>query len=125
MPKQKSKYAIDECTLKNILKKLPKDKKLVEKSKTFHALSEQVRIKILNALSIRPLCVCVLTEITKMKYSKLSYHLSILKERGLIASKEDGNWLIYRLTPFGKRMIKIVKTKFYISDSSSKTKILI
>jgi ArsR family transcriptional regulator len=125
MPKQKSKYAIDECTLKDVLKQLPKNRILADKSKIFHALSEPIRMKILSVLSLRPLCVCVLTEITKMKYSKLSYHLSILKENNLITCKEDGNWLIYRLTPFGKRMVKIVRTKIYISDSSSKTKILI
>jgi len=42
-----------------------------------------------------------------MKYSKLSYHLSVLKECGLVSSKEDGNWIIYSITSPGKRMIKL------------------
>jgi len=110
MGRKKSKYAINECTLKDLLKKLPKNRVFEDKSRVFHALSEPIRMKILSALSLRPLCVCVLTEITKMKYSKLSYHLSILKERGLIASKEDGNWIIYSITASGKRMIKLLDT---------------
>lgn len=109
MRKTKSKYAIDECTLKNLLKKLPKNKNLVRKSKIFHALSEPVRLKILNALAIRPLCVCILTEITKMKYSKLSYHLSILKENDLVNCREDGNWIIYSITNYGKKVIKLLQ----------------
>lgn len=110
MGRKKSKYAIDECTIKNLVKKLPKDRALANKSKIFHALSEPIRMKILSALSLRPLCVCVLTEITKMRYSKLSYHLSVLKEVGLVSSKEDGSWIIYSITTLGKRMIKLLNT---------------
>lgn len=110
MSRKKSKYAIDECTIKDLVKKLPKDRALANKSKIFHALSEPVRMKILSALLVRPLCVCVLTEITKMRYSKLSYHLSVLKECGLVSSKEDGNWIIYSITILGKRMIKLLNT---------------
>lgn len=110
MSGKKSKYAIDECALKDLLKKLPKDRVFEDKSRIFHALSEPVRMKILNALSVRPLCVCVLTEITKMKYSKLSYHLSVLKEVGLVSSKEDGSWIIYSITALGKGMIKLLNT---------------
>jgi len=106
MVRKKSKYALEECELKDLIGKLLSKKELGIRSKTFHALSEPVRLKILSALSIRPLCVCVLTEITKMKYSKLSYHLSVLKECGLVSSKEDGNWIIYSITTLGKRMIK-------------------
>jgi len=109
MSRKKSKYAIDECIIKDLLKKLPKDRALANKSKIFHALSEPARMKILSALSVRTLCVCVLTEITKMKYSKLSYHLSVLKGCGLVSSKEDGNWIIYSITAPGKRMIKLFR----------------
>ncbi|MBU3901997.1 MAG: hypothetical protein KKE04_01365, partial [Candidatus Thermoplasmatota archaeon] len=66
MNRKKSKYAIDECTIKDLVKKLPKDRAFEDKSRVFHALSEPVRMKILSALSVRPLCVCVLTGITKM-----------------------------------------------------------
>jgi len=107
MSRKKSKYAIDECTIKDLLKKIPKDRVFEDKSRVFHALSEPIRMKILSALSLRPLCVCVLTEITRMKYSKLSYHLSVFKECGLVSSKEDGNWIIYSITSPGKRMIKL------------------
>lgn len=108
MNRKKSKYAIDECTIKGLLKKLPKDRVFEDKSRVFHALSEPVRMKILSALSVRPLCVCVLKEITKMKYSKLSYHLSILRKCGFVSSEEDGNWMIYSITTLGKKMIKLL-----------------
>jgi ArsR family transcriptional regulator len=38
--------------------------------------------------------------------SKLSYHLNILKESGLIEGKYHGNWIIYSLTVSGKKMIR-------------------
>jgi ArsR family transcriptional regulator len=33
--------------------------------------------------------------------SKLSYHLNILRENGLIVSEQQGNWMIYRITEKG------------------------
>lgn len=109
MAQKKSKYALEERALKDLMGKLISKKELGIRSKTFHALSEPVRLKILSALSIRPLCVCVLTELTKMKYSRLSYHLSILKRAKLVSCKEEGNWVIYSITTLGKGMTKLFK----------------
>jgi ArsR family transcriptional regulator len=38
--------------------------------------------------------------------SKLSYHLNILKESGLIEGKYHGNWIIYSLTDTGREHIR-------------------
>lgn len=37
--------------------------------------------------------------------SKLSYHLTILKESGLISGEYHGNWIIYSITPDGLRYL--------------------
>lgn len=107
--KPKSKYALSECEVKNIEDKLLSKSELEKRAKIYHALSDPVRLKILSAVAIRPLCVCVLTEITKMNYSKLSYHLSILKENNLVNCREDGNWIIYNITEHGKKVIKLLQ----------------
>ncbi|RJS77573.1 ArsR family transcriptional regulator [Methanophagales archaeon] len=45
----------------------------------------QIRLRILKASRISDLCgVCVLVELMDCEYSKLSYHLKLLKEAGLI-----------------------------------------
>jgi len=73
------------------------------KSKVHKALSNQVRLKILALLKEQDLCVCVLKEILDIKDSKLSYHLSVLKEEDLIVGERDANFMIYRLTEKGDK----------------------
>ncbi len=69
------------------------------------ALADPIRVRILKALRIEDLCVCVFVELMNCEYSKLSYHLRLLKEAGLIDSKKDGKFLIYRLTEFGAKKV--------------------
>lgn len=69
------------------------------------SLADEKRLMILYALATQRMCVCMLVELTKCPYSKCSYHITRLKEMGLIESKNLGNYLIYSLTPFGKQML--------------------
>ena len=51
-------------------------------SKTFQALSDTNRIRILKIFEQRSLCVCEITEILKLANSTVSKHLSILRDAG-------------------------------------------
>jgi len=73
------------------------------------ALSDPIRLRILKALRIEDLCVCVLVELMDCEYSKLSYHLKLLKEAGLIDCTKEGNFLIYNLTEFGRQILEHVE----------------
>jgi DNA-binding transcriptional ArsR family regulator len=77
-------------------------------SKMFDILSDPVRLRILLALAVQELCVCVLVEITDHKYSALSYHLKLLKEMEFIDSRREGNFLLYRLTEHGKAALDMI-----------------
>lgn len=77
-------------------------------SKMFDILSDPVRLHILFALDVQELCVCVLVEITNHKYSALSYHLKLLKERDFIDSRREGTFLLYRLTERGKAALDMI-----------------
>jgi len=89
--------------IEGIVNLLAVEDKIVQESKIHYALSDPLRMKILNLLIIQPLCVCLMKEIVKISDSKLSYHLSVLKEYGLIEGKREGNWIIYHATPGGKK----------------------
>jgi len=68
------------------------------------ALSDPIRLRVLEMLDKGPLYVCLIQHLLgDIKYSKLSYHLDILKEKGLISSKRQGNFLLYCITIRGKR----------------------
>lgn len=77
-------------------------------SSLLKVLSDPVRLRILKALEVCDLCVCVLVEITDHKYSALSYHLKLLKDAGLIESKRDGSFQVYFLTEFGVKIVASV-----------------
>lgn len=74
----------------------------------FKALSDPVRIKIVKALGIEDLCVCIFVEVMNYKYSGLSYHLKLLKEANLVDFRREGSFLIYRLTDLGRKMLGII-----------------
>ena len=82
--------------------RLPSPERVGEISATHQALSDPVRVSILHLLSVQQLCVCVIRECIGISGSKLSYHLNVLKENGLIVSEQQGNWMIYRITEKGR-----------------------
>ena len=88
-----------------IIDRLPDAEALTAASRVHHALSEPLRIRIVHALAVQPLCVCVIKEIAGVADSKLSYHLNQLKKAGLIEGEQQGNWIIYHLTPLGRRCL--------------------
>jgi ArsR family transcriptional regulator len=64
----------------------------------FKALADQKRLQIMYELTQRGnTCVCDLVEILGMPQSKLSYHLKILLDAGLILRETRGTWSYYEL----------------------------
>ena len=91
--------------VEGILKTLPSDGILMRASRVFQALSDPLRLHIIFALLSQPLCVSLIKEITDVPDSKLSYHLSILKEANLIQGIQDGNWIIYHPTELSQKIL--------------------
>lgn len=67
----------------------------------FHALSDATRIDILLALQDGERCVCELTDVLESAQSRLSFHLKVLKEAGLIVDRREGRWMYYRIAMDG------------------------
>lgn len=63
----------------------------------FHALSEPIRLAVLTLLQQEELCVCDLCTRLQISQSKLSFHLRILKDAGLVLTRQSGRWIYYRL----------------------------
>ena len=91
--------------VEGLVNRLPDAETLTAVSRVHHALSVPLRIRIVYALAVQPLCVCVIKEIAGIADSKLSYHLNQLKVAGLIEGDQQGNWIVYRLTPLGRRCL--------------------
>ncbi|MBH8563682.1 winged helix-turn-helix transcriptional regulator [Nostoc sp. CENA67] len=85
----------------------------------FHALSEPLRLQVLELLREQELCVCDLCETLGVNQSKLSFHLKTLKEAGLVRSRQEGRWIYYSLN-----LAQFVVLEQYLSDYRRLTKLL-
>jgi ArsR family transcriptional regulator len=63
----------------------------------FHALSDPLRVQMLDLLCDRELCVCDLCDALGVSQSKLSFHLKTLKEVQLVRARQEGCWIYYSL----------------------------
>lgn len=63
----------------------------------FHALGNETRLRIAEALAERESCVSDLRELVGTSWSTVSQHLSVLKHAGIVACTKQGNQVLYRL----------------------------
>lgn len=56
----------------------------------FKALGEPTRLKIIRLLATRELCVCDLEEIMQFSQPRISQHLKVLKQSGLVSERKEG-----------------------------------
>ena len=62
-----------------------------------HALADQTRLDILDQLKDGERCVCELTDALQAGQSRLSFHLKVLKDAGLIQDRPEGRWIYYAI----------------------------
>jgi len=67
-------------------------------SDLFKALSDENRLRILNLLFCKEMCVCELEGILSMTQSNVSRHLIKLKNADIVVSKKSSQWAYYELS---------------------------
>ena len=75
------------------LKKINSDQFIV----IMESLSDPIRINILELMMGGEICVCDIVKVTGLSQSKISYHIKILKDSGLISDRQEGRWVYYKL----------------------------
>jgi ArsR family transcriptional regulator len=93
--------------LEQVTRSIPPRSVVKRVSGIFQSLSDPVRLSILYALSMTPLCVCVIKSILKIADSLLSYHLDDLKSAGLVSAETQGRFIVYRITDLGRELLSI------------------
>jgi ArsR family transcriptional regulator, arsenate/arsenite/antimonite-responsive transcriptional repressor len=63
----------------------------------FHALSDETRLEIIELLRRGERCVCELTDSLDAAQSRLSFHLRVLKDAGIVRDRKNGRWVHYEL----------------------------
>jgi ArsR family transcriptional regulator len=72
---------------------------LARAARVFHALSDETRLAIVVLLKDGERCVCELMEPLQAAQSRLSFHLKVLKEAGVVSDRREGRWSYYTLMP--------------------------
>jgi len=70
-----------------------------QRAELFHALSDETRLAILEMLRGGERCVCDLQDDLDAAQSRLSFHLKVLREAGLVRDRKAGRWSYYALNP--------------------------
>lgn len=66
---------------------------------TLKALSDSIRWRTVRMLARGERCVCELNGELGLAQSRLSYHLAVLRDAGLIVPRREGRWVYYSLAP--------------------------
>jgi len=63
-------------------------------------LADPTRLRCVTLLAAEgELCVCELTAALAVAQPKVSRHLALMRDGGVVADRRDGRWIHYRLSP--------------------------
>ncbi len=63
----------------------------------FAALSDRTRLRLLNLMNGREVCVCYFVEILGQSQPKISRHLAYLRRAEVVAARREGKWVHYKI----------------------------
>jgi ArsR family transcriptional regulator len=65
----------------------------------FAALADPTRLRLLNLMRGREVCVCYFVAILQQSQPKVSRHLAYLRNAGIVSARRDGKWMHYSIQP--------------------------
>jgi len=98
----------------------------------FKALGEENRLRIINLLLDKQLCVCEIESILSLTQTNVSRHLSKLKSENIVTSFKDAQWIYYKINPIflkeNEALVEYLKDNFktnqvFIDDSEKYKKL--
>ncbi len=66
-------------------------------ARLFAALADRTRLRLLNLMDGKEVCVCYFVEILGQSQPKVSRHLAYLRRAGVVAARREGKWMHYRM----------------------------
>ena len=93
----------------------------------FRALADRTRLRLLNLIGDREVCVCFFVEILGTNQPKISRHLAYLRRVGIVQARREGKWMHYRVAhpadPTAKRFLQEVRDWLLNDDAMKKDRI--
>ena len=87
-----------EYIFSSVMATATKSERVLEKAMVrifLKALSDPLRLQIIESLSEGERCVCDLVNEIKLAQSKMPFHLKIFKDAGLIVDLQTGRWVYH------------------------------
>jgi ArsR family transcriptional regulator, arsenate/arsenite/antimonite-responsive transcriptional repressor len=72
---------------------------MMKLTKIIKALADENRLRILNLLGKKEMCVCEIEQILEINQSNASRHLIKLSDADIIDSEKQGQYVFYRINP--------------------------
>jgi ArsR family transcriptional regulator len=63
----------------------------------FAALADRTRLRVLNLMNGREVCVCYFVEILGQSQPKISRHLAYLRRARIVTARREGKWMHYKI----------------------------
>ena len=63
----------------------------------FAALADRTRLRLLNLMDGKEVCVCYFVEILGQSQPKISRHLAYLRRAGIVTARREGKWMHYKI----------------------------
>jgi ArsR family transcriptional regulator len=73
--------------------------KPLDLTRLFAALADTTRLRLLNLMAGREVCVCYFVEILHQGQPKISRHLAYLRKAGIVVARREGKWMHYSIRP--------------------------
>ena len=89
---------LDNTTLTNLRYYMPENQTLRQLANLFGIFSDQTRLKILDALTNKPLCVNEISELLDMNQSAISHQLKNLRASNLVRTEKVGKNVYYSIS---------------------------
>lgn len=65
--------------------------------RVYDCLCDATRLRLLNLLAQRPLCVCHFEAALRLPQARISRHLAYLRRHDMVTAEQRGPWRIYAL----------------------------
>jgi len=82
---------------RRILESMARASKSFDLVTLFAALADPTRLRLLNLMNGREVCVCYFVEILKQGQPKISRHLAYLRRAGIVSARREGKWMHYSI----------------------------
>jgi ArsR family transcriptional regulator len=63
----------------------------------YAAFADRTRLRLLNLMNGKEVCVCYFVEILGQSQPKISRHLAYLRRAGIVVARREGKWMHYKI----------------------------